>query len=152
MTETQRDTTTPITGTALVASELRAFYRQLKRQMQLHSDAGDLTPSQAAVLTQLDAIGPVTTSALARAEGMRPQSMRSIVSALDTMGLIQTEPDPDDGRQTLVSLSPNGRQRLAEGRAARQDWLSRRLDGKLSEAEQAEIARALRYLTRALDQ
>ncbi|WP_102223183.1 MarR family winged helix-turn-helix transcriptional regulator [Acidimangrovimonas sediminis] len=136
---------------ALIASELRTMFRHLKRQLQQHSNRGELTPSQAAVVVQIDAVGPATASALARAEGMRPQSMRSILSALDEMGLIETQPDPDDGRQTLVSLSATGAHWLAEGRAARQDWLSRRLAATLSETEQQEVARALKTLSRALD-
>ena len=136
---------------AQIATDLRALYRQLKRQFMQHSGGSTLTSSQTAVVMQLDSIGSATASALARSEGMRPQSMRAILATLDEWGLIQSRPDPNDGRQVLVSLSEAGERWLAEGRAARQDWLTRQLASALSPAEQAEISNALKILIRTLD-
>src|ERR1035438_2763939 len=64
---------------------------------------GDLTPSQVSVLLRLEKDGAATVSGLARAEGMRPQSMSSIVASLEDAGLVSGIPDPNDGRKTLMS-------------------------------------------------
>lgn len=132
---------------AMIAEELRGFARKLKRRLRAQADVGDLTPSQTAVLLRLEG-GPSTTSGLARAEGMRPQSMGSVIAALEAMGLVAGAPDPADGRQTLVSMTDHCRQWLTQGRAARQDWLSRTIDAQLSPQEQAQLAAAIPLLQR----
>ncbi|MBS0361440.1 MAG: MarR family transcriptional regulator [Proteobacteria bacterium] len=131
-----------------LAQGLRGFSGKLKRRLREQADAGDLPPSQTAVIVRLDSDGPLTTSALARAEGMRPQSMGAVVAALEAAGLVTGTPDPTDGRQTLLSLSDHCRQWLTEGRAARQDWLSRTIDARLSPEEQDQLAAALPLLHR----
>lgn len=116
--------------------------------MRDQSDTGDLTPSQVAVLLRLEEGGPATTSALARAEGMRSQSMGAVVAALEAAGLVAGAPDPSDGRQTLLALTEHCRTWLSQGRAARQDWLSRAIENRLSPADQMQLAEALPLLLR----
>ncbi|HEY3949073.1 MarR family winged helix-turn-helix transcriptional regulator [Phenylobacterium sp.] len=131
-----------------LAQDLRAFSGKLRRRLRAQADAGDLTPSQTAALLRLESDGPATTSALARAEGMRPQSMGAVVSALAAGGLVTGTPDPADGRQTLLSLTDACREWLSLGRAARQDWLSRIIEDQLSPQEQAQLAAAMPLLRR----
>jgi DNA-binding MarR family transcriptional regulator len=138
----------PLSPAATMAEKLRGFAGKLKRRLRAQADAGDLTPSQTAVLLRLEKNGPSTTSGLARAEGMRPQSMGSVVAALEAMGLVAGSPDPADGRQTLVSMTDHCRQWLAQGRAARQDWLSRTIETRLSPQELAQLAAAIPLLQR----
>jgi DNA-binding MarR family transcriptional regulator len=133
---------------AAIAHQLRLLARRLKRRLRDESDAGDLTPSQVAVIHRLEDGGPATTSALARAEGMRSQSMGSVVAALEAVGLVEGAPDPSDGRKTLIALTKRCRTWLSEGRAARQDWLSSAITQRLSQADQAQIAEALPLLLR----
>ena len=133
-----------------LAARLRALTSKLKRRLREHSDAGDLTPSQAAAVVRLHEDGPLTLSALSRAEGVRPQSMSATVAALEAAGLVEGAPDPADGRQALLSLTPACRTWLAEGRAARQDWLTRTLQARLSGEELAQLAGALELLERVL--
>ena len=71
---------------AALAAELRAAVGKLKRRLRAQASVGDLPPSQMSVLRHLDKNGSSTTSSLARLEGMRPQSMASIVSALQLRG------------------------------------------------------------------
>ena len=70
-----------------LARDLRAVVGKLKRRLRAQSDIGDLTSSQVSVLLRLEKHGPATTSGLARAEGMRPQSMAPVVAALEAQGL-----------------------------------------------------------------
>ena len=131
-----------------LAQDIRAVSTQLRRRLRAQSDFGDLTPSQTSALVRLERDGPTTTSALARAEGMRPQSMGAVVSALEAGGLVRGAPDPADGRQTLLSLTDACREWLTLGRAARQDWLARAIEDRLSDDEQAQLAAALPLLHR----
>lgn len=134
-----------------LAVELRSLWGKLKRRLREQGNAGDLTPSQTAVVLRLDKDGPSTTSALARAEGMRPQSMAAIVAALEEGGIVEGRPDPADGRQTLLSLSADCRRWLDAGRAARQDWLLRTIDARLNPEEQAQLAAAFKLLNRIVE-
>ena len=124
---------------------------KLKRRLRDQAHAGDLTPSQVSVLLRLERGGPATASSLARAEGMRPQSMAPLLNALEGVGLVSGAPHPADGRQTLFSLTEAFRKSVEEGRAARQDWLTRTLQARLSPQEQDEVVRAVELLKRLVD-
>jgi DNA-binding MarR family transcriptional regulator len=131
-----------------IASELRAIIGRLKRRLREHASVGEHTPSQTAVLIRLERDGPMTASALARAEGMRPQSMGAIIAPLEAAGMLTGAPDPHDGRQTLLSLTPDCITWIREGRAARQDFLTRAIQAQLSPPEQAQLAAAIELLKR----
>jgi DNA-binding MarR family transcriptional regulator len=134
-----------------LAAEIRAIYRKLKLRVREHGGGNDLTPSQASVLLRLEEDGPATVSSLARAEGMRPQSMSAIVTPLQESGLVSGAPDPSDGRQTLMSLTPKCLKWFQEGRAARQDWLSTTISQKLLVHEQEKLQAALELLKRLVE-
>ncbi len=139
----------PDDATALaLAGDLRAVIGQFKRMFREQSSWGDMTLSQVSVLSRLDRDGPATVTNLARAEGVRPQSMGATVSALEAMGLIAGTPDPNDGRQTIWSLTPACRERIRAGRAAREDWLFHIIKKKLSAVEQEQLANSLALLKR----
>lgn len=135
---------------ASLAVELHHLVGKLRRRMREQTDAGDLPPSQVAVLRRLEAEGPATVSALARAAGIRSQSMGATVAALQAAGLVAGAPDPQDGRQTLLSLTPSCRKWIRQSRAAKQDWLSHAIASELSAREQQELARALALLQRVV--
>nr|WP_246408938.1 MarR family transcriptional regulator [Granulicella aggregans] len=107
--------------------------------------------SQVAVLLRLEQDGAATVSSLARAEAMRPQSMSAIVTPLQESGLVRGVPDPSDGRQTLISLTPKYLKWLEEGRAARQDWLTTTISQKLSFQEQEKLREGLKLLARLIE-
>ena len=141
------------TGLAsLLAAEIRAVGGKLKRRLREHGARRDLAPSQVSVLLRLEKDNSATVSSLARAEGMRPQSMSAIVSPLQEAGLVSGAPDPSDGRKTLMSLTPKCLKWLQEGRAARQDWLTTAISQKLSAREQEKLQAALELLTRLVEE
>jgi len=76
--------------------------------------------------------------------------MGPTVSALQAAGMVAGEPDPADGRQTLLALTPACRKWLRQTRAAKQDWLLRAIDSVLDAREQKELARALALLDRVV--
>jgi DNA-binding MarR family transcriptional regulator len=134
-----------------LAAELQALTGKLKRKLREQASAGDLTPSQFAVLRHLGRDGPTTVTALARMEGVRPQSMGATVAGLEALGFVKGAPDTNDGRQTILSLTPACRDIIRSGRAARQDWLLRAIQTKLSVEEQAQLAYSLRLLGRLVE-
>ena len=134
-----------------LAAEMRAVFRKLKLRLREHGGRDDLTPSQVSVLLRLEKDSSTTVSSLARMEGMRPQSMSAVVTPLQESGLVSGSPDPSDGRQTLMSLTPKCLKLLQDGRAARQDWLTTRISQKLSVQEQEKLQSALALLTRLVE-
>ncbi|MEX6508917.1 MarR family winged helix-turn-helix transcriptional regulator [Jiella sp. M17.18] len=136
---------------AELAERLRSLISRLKRRLREQANAGDLTPSQVAVLVRLERDGPATVSALARMEGVRPQSMGSTVAALQAAGLVEGAPDPADGRQTILTLTDACRRMVVANRATRKDWLVRRIEAALTDAEQKDLARAVALLERLAD-
>ncbi len=141
----------PNTPVLTLAADVRAIAGKLKRRLRKHGSLGDLPPSQVAVLLRLERDGPATVSGLARAEGMRPQSMGVTVAALEAAGLLSGTPDPEDGRQTILALTRSCCDRIAAGRAARQDWLERNIRAELTPAEQEQLATGLALLERIID-
>jgi DNA-binding MarR family transcriptional regulator len=139
------------TPAAALAADLRALLGKLKRRLREQGNASDLTHSQISVLLRLEQDGPATASSLARAEGVRPQSMGPLVAALESAGLVSGVPDPADGRQTILSLTEACRKRVAKGRAARQDWLTRTLQARLSRQELSKVSEAVALLKRLVD-
>jgi DNA-binding MarR family transcriptional regulator len=135
-----------------LAVEIRAVHRTLKLRAREHGGGKDLTPSQISVIVRLEQEGPSTVSSLARAEGMRPQSMREIVTPLQEAGLISGSPDSNDGRQTLMSLSRKCRDLIQEGRAASHDWLTTTISQRLSAQEQQKLLDALELLRRVVEE
>ena len=134
-----------------LAAEIRAVYRKLKLRYREHGGGNNLTPSQVSVLLRLEMDSSATVSNLARAEGMRPQSMSAIVAPLQESGLVSGTPDPKDGRQTLMSLTPKGKKWLQEGRDAGQDWLATTISQKLSVHEQEKLLVAVELLARLVE-
>ncbi len=134
-----------------LAAEIRAISGKFKRKLREQGGQNDLRPSQVSVLLRLERDGPSAVSSLARAEGMRPQSMSAIITSLLEAGLVSGFPDPDDGRQTLMSLSRKCQKLLKDGRAARQDWLTATIQKKLSSQEQEKLAAAVNLLARLIE-
>jgi DNA-binding MarR family transcriptional regulator len=107
MSEQQRDP--DFTGPQALAGELRVLTGRLKRRLREQAHLGDFTPSQTAALGRLRREGPATVTALAKAEGMRPQSMGAIVAALEAAGMVSGAPDPPmGGRPFCRSPTPAG--------------------------------------------
>ena len=76
----------------------------------------DLRPAHAQVFQHLTEDG-VRLTQLARAAGVTPQSMASLVDDLERLGYIHRAPDPRDRRAALIRPTDRGR---AEVRAARE--------------------------------
>ncbi|WP_042406016.1 MarR family winged helix-turn-helix transcriptional regulator [Streptacidiphilus carbonis] len=130
------------------ASEVRVVFSRLRRRMRESYDTEGLTPSQTSALSRLSKEGPKSASDLAADERVRPQSMAATLAVLDQRGLILRRPDPDDGRRQLLSLSEDGQAFLADKRRAGEEWLSRSLEDRCTEAERQTVIEAMALLDR----
>jgi DNA-binding MarR family transcriptional regulator len=140
-----------IARVSALAGELHVLLGKLKRRLREEAHAGDFTWSQTSVLVRLERDGPATVTTLARAEGVRPQSMGATIAVLEAAGLVRGAPDPADGRQTILSLTDTCRDMIRAGRAAREDWLSRAIQTKLSAVELGQLATGIGLLKRLVD-
>ena len=107
----------------MAVAELLDASAQLLRRLRLESNPSELTWSQIAALTRLANGGPMTTADLARADGVKPQSMGATLAALEQEGLIERGPDPADGRQILFHLTELGVETRRYNRHLRREWL-----------------------------
>lgn len=104
--------------------------------------------SQAGLLTQLhDQRTPQRMSALAKESGVTPRTVTTLVDGLERRGLVRRDPDPEDRRAVLVSVTGKGDDLMREiewGRHALADDLIRGLRPE----ERAQFARLLGRLRR----
>ena len=135
--------------TVPLAHELRETLGRLVRR--LRAEQGLPPVAQLIVLGRLDREGPASTSDLAAAERMRPQSMAQTVRDLEAAGLVSRRPDPDDGRRALVELTALGRERVRAARAQRESRLSEILERDLTPAERETLREAVALLRRIAD-
>ncbi|MFG1647514.1 MarR family winged helix-turn-helix transcriptional regulator [Amycolatopsis sp. NPDC049252] len=130
---------------------VRTVIGRLRRRILNAAQDEDLTFGQASVLARLSGWQGVTASQLASAEGVRHQSMTSTLAALAALGLIERNPDPDDGRRVLISLTTEGLKRVEEGRQARSEWLAGQLQERCTEEERQVVIAAMDVLERLTD-
>lgn len=131
---------------ARLAADLRLTLGRLVRRARAESTL--LPVGQTAVLGRLDREGPMTTSDLAAAEKVRPQSMARTVSLLQGEGLIAGEPHPTDGRKTLLRIAPAGLEMLVAQREGREHWLAEVLEHELTATERKTLRKAVPLLDR----
>lgn len=95
----------------------------LVRRVRSETTSQELSWTERSVMTRLEKGGPATSADLARAEGMKPQSMGTIVAELEEMGIVQRKPHPSDGRQLIVELTAQGAALRKSARDAERTWL-----------------------------
>ncbi|MBO2450237.1 MarR family transcriptional regulator [Actinomadura barringtoniae] len=124
---------------ARAAFDTRVAVGRLVRRFRSLAVEGDLSTGQASVLVRLDKEGPASASELAAAERVRPQSMATIVLALEEAGLVERHRDPEDGRRQLVTLTGRGRERRMDVRRAKEAWLARELQERCTDEELRKV-------------
>jgi DNA-binding MarR family transcriptional regulator len=131
-----------------VASDLHVSIGRLVRRLRQGHVPGDLTLSEASVLSRLDIRGPATPSELAAEERVRPQAMSTTLAGLDARGLVTRAGDPADGRRVLMSVTDAGRQLLVDRRGVKAARMARALATGFTPAEQQQLAAATPLLER----
>lgn len=131
-----------------VAAELRLVVGQLVRRVR---EDDPMPPGVIGVIGLLGRQGPMTTSELAAARRVRPQSMARTVGQLIDQGLAERGTHPVDGRKAPVSLTAAGLDALEQVRTRRADWLAEAIEDTLSPAERETLAGAVDLVRRLVD-
>lgn len=134
-----------------VAANLTLAVGQLIRRLRSELPADGLGMSQTSALARLEQNGPMTTADLARAEAMKPQSMKTILASLEEEGLVEREPHPTDGRQILFQLTAIGLDARRKRNVAKHQWLGAAIE-KLDPEEIRTLAAAIPLIRRIGDQ
>ncbi|MDT0410076.1 MULTISPECIES: MarR family winged helix-turn-helix transcriptional regulator [Streptomyces] len=135
-----------------IAVDTRVVFSRLRRRLrELTGEESGIPAGQSSVLARLAREGDASSSELARRERVRPQSMATIVAALESAGLVARRPDPADGRKQLVALTERGRAHREESRGAAHAWFTRVLDERCTEEERQTVLRALALLATVAD-
>jgi DNA-binding MarR family transcriptional regulator len=133
-----------------LAVRLRLAIARTARRLRQEA-GGELSPSQTTALATIDRHGPLTPSELAVRERIQRPTVTRIIARLEARGLVQRARDPQDGRSSLVALTPAGRELLARGRTRKDAYLARRLR-ELDAEERATLQRAAAILERLLEE
>jgi DNA-binding MarR family transcriptional regulator len=107
--------------------------------------------SQLMALGRLATEGPATTSDLAQAEHVRRQSMGEIIAALRAGGLVESKPDPSDGRKILIHATSRGRALSENIPVAREAWLDSAIMSTLRPEERQVLRTAATIMNRLAD-
>ena len=122
----------------------------LIRRVRAASASHELSLTEGAVLGRLANDGPATTAELARAEGMKPQSMGATIASLEEMGMVERKPHPTDGRQVNIELTAKGEATRKMAKDARRTWLAQAI-AQLDKREQATLFAAGEIMKRLVE-
>jgi DNA-binding MarR family transcriptional regulator len=138
---------------AVLAVDLDRALQRLRARIRAEAGMGTSgwSRSQLLVLDRLVAGPPMTTSDLAAAEYVRPQSMASTLAPLLEAGLVVRRRDPDDGRRVLIVVTDAGRDALESVQAQQDAWLASAIERELDEKEPAALPTLVRLLDRLAD-
>ena len=140
----------PYSNDALLqlASDVRMTSQLLSRRIRFES-ASEVAPHQFSVLVKVWK-QPRTPGELAELERVSPPSMTRTVNCLVDAGYLTRQADPSDGRQRVLTLTDAGAALVEKTIHDRVVWMLRRLEG-LTDAERADLARAVEILARVLE-
>lgn len=113
-----------------------------------------MTPERLSALAAIQSFGPISVTALADREMVRPATMSRMVSALVDEGLARRLEDKSDGRGVLVAVTAKGRRAYQRAHQLRLNQLAEALKHFTPEQLTAMrgLAEALERLTRVLDE
>jgi DNA-binding MarR family transcriptional regulator len=92
-----------------MAARLQEQFARLTRLLRSLELPQGMTPERLSTLSIVRKRGPISITALADNEGVRPATMSRMVSALFEEGFVKRSADDSDGRGVLVTATPKGR-------------------------------------------
>jgi len=122
----------------------------LVRRARAAAASHGLSLTEAAVMGRLARDGRATTADLARAEGMKPQSMGTTIAALEEMGMVERKPHPTDGRQVNIELTAKGAAVRKSAGDAKRTWLAQAI-AHLDEQERETLFKAGEIMKRLVE-
>jgi MarR family transcriptional regulator, lower aerobic nicotinate degradation pathway regulator len=104
-----------------------------------------ITPMQWAALAKLQEIGPTSQNLLGRLTSMDAATVKGVVLRLARRHLVETSPDPEDGRRLVVRLTEQGR-RIVKKLTPRAAAISQVTLAPLTQEEQTRLIALLTKL------
>lgn len=132
--------------TQLHVNQLTAVLREFALSLMRDAPQDSLSRTAAATLSVLDRSGPQRITVLADHESVTQPAMSGLVQRLEASGLVTRQPDPLDGRATLIAITPVGAKQLGIRRQSHDDVITERLL-QLSPYDRALLAAATPALT-----
>jgi DNA-binding MarR family transcriptional regulator len=136
-----------------IAALLHDRFSRLSRQLRNIELPAGMTPERLSTLAAIKKYGPISVTALADRELVRPATMSRMVSALVNEGLARRHEDKEDGRGVLITATPKGRRAYQRAHEQRLQLLREALTGLAPDqlAAMRGLASALERLTTLLD-
>ena len=138
-----------VDGLRLVGT-LILLVRSLEQQLRQAPGADTLAISDLGVLGQIDR-GIDCPSHLARSLRLDPARVTHLTDRLVTLGYVTRASDPADRRRWLLSLTPSGAARLADGRVQTLAAVDAML-ADLTEEERGALTLGVSSIRRVLDE
>jgi DNA-binding MarR family transcriptional regulator len=129
-----------------IAGMLQEQFARLTRQLRSLELPQGMTPERLSALSVIEKRGPISVTALADNELVRPATMSRMVSALVDDGLVKRCEDKEDGRGVLVAATSKGRRAFQRAQEQRLQHFAEALNS-LS----GEQLTAMRSVTTALE-
>lgn len=125
-----------------VESTIMATARAIRQCYdQRFADLG-LNLSEASLLAFVEESGPLTQTRLAQRLGLGRAATGSVIDSLEKRGLVERQPDPDDRRVWLVTVTRSGKE-LVEQVNASDQVLRSELRAGISRADRQQLAALL---------
>jgi len=143
----------PVTDTTeVIGRELGTLVRGAKELHHLLSDSGNpvVYPPAFMLLSRIGEHGPIRLSALAGSVFLDVSTISRQVQDLEQAGWVVRERDPQDGRASLLRLSPEGTAVLDAGHDQRRRAL-RQMLGDWTDEQRTALADQLARLNQAID-
>jgi DNA-binding MarR family transcriptional regulator len=115
-------------GFDLIESELAVLTRALESMHRRSELYRDLDRASYLMARTLDTIGPVSINRLASVLGLDATTVTRQVATMEAAKLVARRSAPNDGRISLISLSPKGRRKMRSVQLARRERIARLLD------------------------
>lgn len=138
-------TTTSVTNQE--ALHLVVAVHRLVRSLRQTASVRRLQPTQMLVLSELAVHGPMRIGEIAVRALCSQPTATTVVTGLEAAGLVHREPDPADGRATIVELTDSGREMIISMAHGEAELLSDRL-AQLTPSEQELLLAATPLLRR----
>jgi DNA-binding MarR family transcriptional regulator len=135
------------TETRQILDALSALTRELTRAAGGPDDGPPMTSTQRLALFETAVGGPLRLSELADRIGITAPTASRAVDGLVELGLLERVPDPEDRRAVHIDLTPPGRKRVEERKAA----AAAALDTLVAELPTKDRVQLAALLTRLAD-
>lgn len=118
--------------------------RAQQRHTTIFADAmpTEVTPTQFAALARLDQEGPCSQNHLGRLAAIDVATIKGVIDRLRQRGFVESRPDPNDKRRSVLELTAEGRAFLDGAYATARDVTERTL-APLTAREREQLLRLL---------